>query len=196
MDARTIDAYDQAAARYAAQWREQAPPADMYGLLERYFLAGGRSADIGCGAGRDVGWLNAHGFSAVGYDASEALLRQARAEFPGLEFIRAAFPDLAGIADETYDNVLCETVIMHLVPQEIGTACRRLLEILKPGGVLYLSWRVSQGDGQRDGEGRLYSAFDSSLVAQALQAAEMLHDEESLSESSGKRVHRRLARRR
>ncbi|KVO67988.1 hypothetical protein WJ79_26935 [Burkholderia ubonensis] len=42
----------------------------MYALLTQHFAPAGRTADIGCGAGRDVAWLNANGVPAVGHDAS------------------------------------------------------------------------------------------------------------------------------
>jgi SAM-dependent methyltransferase len=116
----------------------------MYALLQRYFTLGGKTADIGCGTGRDVAWLNDHGFPAVGYDAAEGLLARAAAEFPSLVFKRAALPALDDIGRDTYDNVLCETVVMHLPPDEVTQACARLFDILRPAGTLYLSWRVAE----------------------------------------------------
>src|SRR5271170_2524286 len=77
MDSKTLQAYDRDAARFAREWNEQSAPVDMYELLLRYFRPG-PTADIGCGAGRDVGWLVANGYDGRGYDASEALLAQAR----------------------------------------------------------------------------------------------------------------------
>ena len=56
----------------------------------------------------------------------------------------------AGVPDAAFDNVLCETVIMHLRRPQILAAVRRLLAILKPDGILYLSWRVTDGADQRD----------------------------------------------
>ena len=43
-----------------------------------------------------------------------------------------------------YDNVLCETVIMHLDRALIAPSVRRMLDIVKPGGMFYLSWRVTE----------------------------------------------------
>ncbi len=195
MDLKTIETYDAAAARFATEWREQPAPDDMYALLRRYFHAGGLTADIGCGAGRDVAWLNANGFPAEGYDASTGLLAEAAVRYPEATFKHAALPELDTIANESFDNVLCETVIMHLGIAQIGAACARLVEILKPCGVLYLSWRVSPGEGQRDGAGRLYSGFDAALVLQSLGAATVVFSEDALNESSRKSVFRVIARR-
>jgi hypothetical protein len=54
----------------------------------------------------------------------------------------AALPELPGVADGSFVNVLCETVIMLLDCTEIIPAVRRLLAIFAPGGVLDLSRRV------------------------------------------------------
>ncbi|WP_027801477.1 class I SAM-dependent methyltransferase [Paraburkholderia dilworthii] len=196
MDKQTIEAYTTGARQFAAEWRNQPPPTDMYALLQRYFTPGGKTADIGCGAGRDVAWLNDHGFPTVGYDATEGLLEQAATDFPSLVFKRAALPALDAIGRETYDNVLCETVIMHLPPDEITPACARLFEILRPAGTLYLSWRVAETASTRDAAGRLYAEFDAAPVMAGLGDAELLFDDEAVNLSSGRRVHRLIARRR
>ena len=195
MDARTLAAYDTDAAAYAADWLAQDAPEDMHALLRAHF-APGPTADIGCGAGRDTAWLAANGFDARGFDASPGLLAQARAAHPGLRFDAAALPELAGVERGAFRNVLCETVIMHLPPKQIGPSVRSLLALLEPGGTLYLSWRVTECEDQRDPAGRLYAAFDKSLATSALAPGDaILHDEERTSVSSGKRVHRLIVRR-
>jgi len=194
MDCPTLAAYDKDAAAFAKDWHEQPTPVDLHEIVERFFIKGGATADIGCGSGREVAWLNAGGFPARGFDASEGLLAEARIRYPQFEFEHVELPDLSGIVANTYDNVLCETVIMHLDRAQIVPSVRRMLEIAKPGGIFYLSWRVTAGENQRDKHDRLYSAFEASLVLAELAAATMLLDEEVVSASSGKRVHRVVVR--
>ena len=188
MDRPTLAAYDRDAAAFAKDWHEQPPPVDLHEIFQRFFIPGGATADIGCGSGREVAWLNANGFPARGFDASEGLLTEARTRYPQFEFAHAELPDLAGIAAGPFDNVLCETVIMHLDRALIAPSVRCLLEIVKPGGVLYLSWRVTEGEDQRDKHERLYAAFEPSLVRSELAAATTLLDEDVVSASSGKRI--------
>ena len=178
---------------FAKEWHEQPAPVDLHGIIQRFFIAGGLTADIGCGSGREVAWLNAKGFPAKGFDASDGLLAEARARYPQLEFTHAELPDLDGIAAETYHNVLCETVIMHLERALIAPSVRRMLEIVKPGGILYLSWRVTTGEDQRDRHERLYAAFEPSLIRSELAATTLLLDEDVVSASSGKRICRIVA---
>jgi len=137
MDKETLIAYDTAAESFAREWHEQPPPVDLHGLIKTFFRPG-PTADIGCGSGREVAWLCANGFPAIGYDPSEGLLAKARE--------------------------------------------------------LYLSWRVTEGADRRDEQGRLYAAFDKEIVVRALSNGSFLLDEEVVSASSGKKVHRIIAR--
>ena len=85
MDRATVGAYDAGAAAFAKDWHDQPAPVDLHALVKRFFRPGGRTADIGCGSGREVAFLAANGFDAVGYDASDALLEQARLRYPRLD---------------------------------------------------------------------------------------------------------------
>jgi SAM-dependent methyltransferase len=194
MDGRTLAAYDKDAAAFARDWHEQPAPVDMHDVVTRYFIRKGSTADIGCGSGREVAWLAANGFPAEGFDASDGLLAEARRRYPTLKFMHAVLPDLPGIAANSFDNVLCETVIMHLDPALVAPSVRRMLEITKPGGIFYLSWRVTEGADLRDGHGRLYAAFDARLVRDELKRTTLLLDEEVVSASSSKKIHRLVAR--
>ena len=193
MDHLTLDAYRTRAQVFADDWETQPPPSDMYALIERFFIAG-PTADVGCGSGRDAAWLRAHGYPVTGFDASEALLAEARRRHPEVAFRHASLPGLDGVDSASFANVLCETVIMHLEAAQIGPATARLLDVLVPGGVLYLSWRIGEGADRRDEFGRLYASFDPERVRRALGAARLLFDEEAGSVSSGKRIHRIVAR--
>jgi trans-aconitate methyltransferase len=193
MDRPTLAAYERAAEAFATDWHAQPAPTDLQALVRRFFRPG-LTADIGCGSGREVAWLCAHNFPAFGYDASEALLGEARSRYPDLSFRSAALPELTGVPKNEFDNVLCETVIMHLPRELIPGSVQALMSILRPSGILYLSWRVTDGADQRDQHGRLYSAFNKAHVVDALAPAPVLLDEEVTSASSGKKIHRIVVR--
>ncbi len=194
MDDATLSAYDRDANGFATDWETQPPPSDLHATVRKFFIPGGATADIGCGSGRDAAWLDANGYPAKGFDASDGLLGEARKRHPNVPFATAILPGLDGIADASFSNVLCETVIMHLEPEAITPAVKRLLSILVPGGILYLSWRVTEGADRRDEHGRLYAAFDPERVLRALTATEMLLDEQVGSVSSGKLIRRIVVR--
>jgi 2-polyprenyl-3-methyl-5-hydroxy-6-metoxy-1,4-benzoquinol methylase len=189
-DQQTLAAYDQGAAAFADDWHQQPAPVDLHDIVRRFFISGGKTADIGCGSGREVAWLTANGYPAEGFDASDGLLAEARARYPQLPFSRSELPDLAGIAARCYDNLLCETVIMHLASEQVIPSVRRMLEITKPGGIFYLSWRVTEGSDTRDAHGRLYAVVERETILRELARTRMLLNEELTSASSGKTIRR------
>lgn len=189
MDRQTLAAYDREAAVFASDWHAQPAPADLHDIIKRFFVRGGRTADIGCGSGREVGWLNANGYRAQGFDASDGLLTEARRRYPDASFVRAELPELAGLAETSFDNVLCETVLMHLARNDVMPSVRRIRAILRPGGILYLSWRVTENDDQRDNHGRLYAVVDLASLRALFAADAILLDEAVVSASSGDSPH-------
>jgi len=180
MDPATLAIYDADPQTFVQRWLGRGAPTRLHAQIEKYFKPGGRTAEIGCGSGREMVWLAAQGYPVTGYDASPGLLAQAKAMHPQLDFAQAALPELEGVGSQQFDNVLCKAVIMHLPRAEIAPAVRRLFDLLKPGGVLHLSWRVTEGADQRDKYGRLYSAFDVSLVHEALAKATTLFEDDEV----------------
>ena len=196
MDAKTIKIYDAKAALFAKEWEEkQDPPDDLQAAIKTYFRKG-RTIDIGCGSGRDTAWLLGQGFEATGVDASCGLIAEATRRHPRVSFEVNALPKLNGLLDETYVNVLCETVIMHLSKADAMASITRLVKLLTNGGTLYLSWRVQKNKDERDNFGRLYTALQSDLVRNLLGDYDILLDECLVSASSGNLLHRVVARRR
>lgn len=193
-DRKTLDIYDAAPGDFAKAWLDQPPPADLQDAARRFFIRDGATADIGSGSGRDVAWLNDNGYPTIGYDISPGLLAEARRRYPQYRFETAALPALAEIADASFDNVVCETVIMHLPLAEIAPSVKRLTAILKPGGILYLSWRATSERDQRDEHGRLYTMFAPELVRREFANHEILLEDEMASTSSGKLIHRVVVR--
>ncbi|MCI3205406.1 MULTISPECIES: class I SAM-dependent methyltransferase [Pandoraea] len=193
-DLQTEAAYEANARRYGEEWLNQPPPDDMYALLVRHFVPGGRTIDVGCGNGRDAAWLSQEGFDVTGYDASPALVALACESFPWVTFHLDRLPMLDTVMAQ-FDNVLCETVLMHLPADEVAQAADRLWTLVRPGGVLYVSWRVTEGADHRHEDGRLYSAFEPAVVRAALHDGIVLHEEDVTSASSGKRVCRIIVRR-
>jgi SAM-dependent methyltransferase len=172
VDTQTIGIYNANAAVFCARYRLIAPT-ELLQHVRGFFHPGQPTADIGCGSGRDVAWLNAQGFPATGYDASPAMLSEARAAFPGIDVREAALPGLDGIADRAYMNVLCSAVLMHLRREELGSAAASLARVLRPGGRLLLSYRSSEAGGEREADGRLFTAILPGELTPLLAAAGM-----------------------
>jgi 2-polyprenyl-3-methyl-5-hydroxy-6-metoxy-1,4-benzoquinol methylase len=186
MDQKTLEAYAKRAQQYSNEWNSQLVPKDIYSLIKKYFVSG-TIADIGCGNGRDAAWMKKCGFQVSGFDSSAELVEIAGRLHPSISFGISELPDLREVTS-VYDNVFCETVIMHLPKTEIPRSLQSLKRILRAEGILYLSWRVTEGADVRLPDGRLYSAFDPDFILNHFNSKSILHFEDKTSESSGKRV--------
>jgi SAM-dependent methyltransferase len=178
MDRSTLAAYDTEPQAFVDRWLARPETAGLQALMLKHFTAGGATADIGSGSGRQSAWLAGQGFAVVGFDASEGLLAQARARHPEIEFRRAVLPELREVAPASFDNVFCKGVLMHLPRAEIAPAVANIARLLRPGGTLLLNWRITRPADIRDERGRLYSAFESDLVRDALGGLKILYDVE------------------
>lgn len=154
----TIEKYDQEAEKIATL-HTSLTPHRIYQLIDQYFIKGKSTADIGCGIGRDTNFLNNHGFSVVGIDASEGMLKQARQLYPDLNFQLDYLPTLVTFENSKFQNILCSAVLMHLNESAIESACLRLLELLKNDGRLIISIR---GTNEKDKceNGKLYESIN------------------------------------
>ncbi|HEX3358518.1 MAG TPA: class I SAM-dependent methyltransferase [Tepidisphaeraceae bacterium] len=105
MDTRTLNAYDQQAHAFAEDWHRQPPPTDLQEIVRQYFRPG-ITADVGCGSGRETGWLAENGFAAIGIDPSEGLLEEARRRHPGVRFVRGGVAGVGGCRGGIYECAL------------------------------------------------------------------------------------------
>ena len=127
------------AVRYAERFRALAERGeDIHGeaaFVADLIPAPARVLDAGCGTGRVAVRLHELGYDVVGVDVDAAMLDQARAAAPGLDWRQA---DLATFdLGETFDVVLVAgNTIPLLEPGTLLEACERLSTHLVPGGVV------------------------------------------------------------
>jgi 2-polyprenyl-3-methyl-5-hydroxy-6-metoxy-1,4-benzoquinol methylase len=158
MDITTINSYNQEAEKIA-KLHASITPHRIYELIDQYFIKGKLTADIGCGIGRDTNFLNNHGFSVVGVDASEGMLKQAQQLYPNLNFQCDYLPSLTTLENLKFQNILCSAVLMHLNENTIEMACFRLVELLKKDGRLIISIRSTNEKDKRE-NGKLYESIN------------------------------------
>ena len=100
--------------------------ADAFTITERTnqdrFLAklpaGGSILDLGCGSGRDTAYFREKGFRVTPTDGSAL-----------------------------YDGIFASASIMHLEYDRLVELMPKLVRALKPGGVLYVSFKYGDADG-------------------------------------------------
>ncbi|MGH9754804.1 MAG: class I SAM-dependent methyltransferase [Blastocatellia bacterium] len=104
-------------------------------LLFPHLPEGGRILDLCCGAGQIAKGLTERGYRVTGLDGSEAMLRFARANAPGAEFVRAdarAFklPDKFQAVISAFDSL---NHVMEL--EELKMVFRNVYAAIEDGGL-------------------------------------------------------------
>jgi SAM-dependent methyltransferase len=100
--------------------------------------------DAACGYGAFSTLLSVNGFRTVGFDVAQTsvdLTKKVLKQFDIMtdEYIVSDITDIL-FPTEVFDGVVAHAVIDHLRYQDAQEAILELLRILKPGGLLYLSF--------------------------------------------------------
>ena len=123
--------------------------ADMQEAQGRFMACLPRNAavlDFGCGSGRDTRIFLDAGFRVDAADGSEEICRKASA-YTGIPVRKMLFGELD--ARDRYDGIWACASILHLPRKELADVLRRIEAALKPGGVLYASFRYGDFEGVR-----------------------------------------------
>jgi len=132
---------------------EDARRAEAYAKLEfpgTYYLAyrdlpetiyahvkGRRALDFGCGTGRSTRFLRKLGFTAVGVDISEDMVRKAREIDARGDYCLVREGDLSQFKDNSYDLVLSVFTFDNIPTMEKKVRIlREIRRLLKSGGIM------------------------------------------------------------
>lgn len=123
-----------------------------FGELQERFVRmlpeGGRILDLGCGSGRDSLAFMSSGFVVDAVDGSEAMVKAA-SELTGLSVARALFNEYE--PKEPYDGVWACSSLLHVSRCDLASLIQRYSDCLKPGGVFYMSFKLGDFEGMRNG---------------------------------------------
>ena len=122
--------------------------------------------DLGCGSGRDAKAFLDLGYWVEASDGSEELCRLASA-YTGIPVKHMLFQELS--EKERYDGIWACASILHMEKKSLPAILHRIAAALKPGGVLYTSFKYGNFEGMRGG--RYFSCFTEETLA-ALMAKE------------------------
>ncbi|WP_243361630.1 class I SAM-dependent methyltransferase [Fundidesulfovibrio terrae] len=109
--------------------------------------------DVGAGTGRDAAWLSSKGYEVFAVEPSAAMRAEGQKLHPDAR-INWLVDKLPGL-DQTlrlgisFDSILLSAVWMHLPSADRPRAFRKLLTLLKPGGVLAMSLRHGPAEPER-----------------------------------------------
>ena len=147
MDEENLKYYDEHATSFAAD----TCAVDFSNIRDRFsreLTNGAEILDFGCGSGRDTKAFLQQGFLVTAVDGSEQLCRIA-SEYTGIPVRKMLFQEL----DETerYDGIWACASILHVPRSSLSDILRRMHKALKPGGVMYVSFKYGTFEGERDG---------------------------------------------
>ena len=145
--------YERHAKQVAGRY-EALPPERLYDWLDGLLPAvPALVLDIGAGTGRDAAWFVGLGHDVVAVEPAAAMRAEATRLHPGprIRWLDDRLPDLAatlrlGLA---FDLVLLSAVWMHLAPADQPRALRKLVTLLKPGGLLVMTLRHGTAEPER-----------------------------------------------
>ena len=138
----------------------------LYARFLEWLPAGSAILDAGCGSGRDTRAFLESGYTVTAFDASPTLARLASAHC-GLPVPVLRVQELDRSA--RFDGIWACASLLHVPWRELPEVLRRLAVALKPGGVLYASFKY--GSGEREHQGRRFTDLDAVGLASLLQAA-------------------------
>lgn len=162
MDA-TLHYYAENAARFAAD----TTAVDLSPIRDRFLTKLPPAAsvlDFGCGAGRDTKAFLYRGCRVTAVDGSPELCAIASA-CTGIPVRQMLFSELDARAE--YDGIWACASILHVPSAELPGVFRRMITALKPGGIIYASFKYGTFEGERNG--RRFTDFTEETFAAFLQ---------------------------
>ena len=137
--------YDAHAGKLAAAYEAVDPDQLHAWLIDLLPGEPGLVLDVGAGSGRDAAWFAQRGHSVIAVEPSAAMRAEARARHAeaAISWIDDALPGLNQVHRQghAFHVILLSGVWQHVAPPERARALRKLLGLLRAGGMLAISLR-------------------------------------------------------
>jgi len=143
MDVKT--SYDRVADEYVRRLFDELEhkPLDRQ-LLDRFAASVrdlGPACDMGCGPGQVARYLHERGVQINGVDLSPELVKRAQGLTPGIKFQEGDMKALDA-PDGAWAGIVAFYCLIHIPRSEMVSTLRELRRVLRPGGLLLLSFHI------------------------------------------------------
>lgn len=135
----------------------------LYERFLKYVPVGCRILDFGCGSGRDSKAFVDMGYQVSAIDGAENLCKLAR-EYAGIDVKCVDF--LSFCSDQKYDAVWACASLLHIPSPQLPTVINILKNALVDNGLMYISFKSGNFEGERDG--RYYTDMTSDRFSNLL----------------------------
>ena len=139
--------YDAVSHEYAERFKDEMDdkPFDR-DCLDR--LAGevgelGPVCDLGCGPGQIARYLRHQGVNTLGVDLSPKMIAEAQRLNPEIHFHQGDMLSLPD-QDNSWGGIAAFYCIIHIPREQIVDALREMKRVLKPGGLLLVTFHIGQ----------------------------------------------------
>jgi len=142
---KTQATYQQIATAYAQAQQNRDRMAEQMKRFVVLLPPGGLVLDVGCGPGMDTAVLQSYHFNAIGLDFSHEMMRVGRDEY-GVQvpFVQTDMRHLPG--GQQAAGIWACASLLHLPRHDVLPTLHEFWRVLKPGGVLYLSLKLGNGE--------------------------------------------------
>ena len=110
--------------------------------------AGALILDFGCGSGRDSRYFLQKGYRVEACDGSDEMVKVATRN-AGIPVKKMLFSELE--EKDRYDGIFACASILHVPSKDLPDILTRMKRAVKPGGILYISFKYGTFEGVRNG---------------------------------------------
>lgn len=130
------------------RWRSlELPPEVRDAIASRWFRAGSRLIDIGCGSGELAAWIAAQGFDTVGVDYAASAIERARSHMePSQANLRFELVDMCGPAPDlgTFESLFDRGCFHGLHPTDHPDYARNVAALSRTGSRFMMMCRLRE----------------------------------------------------
>jgi len=143
----TQTSYDRVAAEYADRFKDEMDDKpfdrDCLDRLAREVGDLGPICDLGCGPGQIARYLHRQGVKTLGVDLSPKMVAEAQRLNPEIHFHQGDMLSLPD-ADNSWGGIAAFYCIIHIPREQVVVALGEMKRVLKPGGVLLVTFHIGQ----------------------------------------------------
>lgn len=166
--------------KHAKEFIEETFNCDMseqYRFFEKHLEGRGTILDVGIGSGRDSLYFKSKGYEVYSIDPEDVFIKHAKEL--GLENIYKLKAEEIDFVDK-FDGIWACASLLHVPSKDLAGVLRKCFFALKNGGVMYVSFKYGDFEGERNG--RYYVDVNENSFKRYLKDSGLILAESTLSE--------------